>query len=287
MDVLADRLADLGLGAVASLEQAAGGFAAEAFLVRLASGREVFAKTLAQPPGDDVFDVEAEGLTALGDAGLTTPEVVAVGRDVLVLDRLLPRRDEPAAWEQLAHDVAALHAVTAPRHGWHRDGWLGTHRQVNTWEESGHDFFARHRLLRWLPEPRLRAKLDATDRAALERLCDRLPELLPERPASLTHGDLWAQNVLTTRSGRPAVIDPAVSYTWAEVDLSHLWSSPHPSAADCFFDVYAELTGADAGWRERMPLLHLRQLLALVAMFDDDWGSTETVRTLLAPFRTR
>ena len=287
MDVLADRLADLGLGAVGSIERAAGGSAAAAFLVRLESGREVVAKTMAQPPGDDVFDVEAEGLTALGRAGLATPGVVAVDRDVLVLDRLLPRRDEPDAWERLAHDLAALHAVTAPRHGWHRDGWLGTYRQVNTWEDDGHAFFARHRLLRWLPEPRLRAKLDAADRAALQRLCDRLPELLPERPASLTHGDLWAENVLTGPGGRLAVIDPAVSWTWAEVDLSHLWCSPHPPAAARFFDVYAELTGADAGWRERMPLLHLRQSLALVAMFDDDWGSTDTVRTLLAPFRGR
>ena len=36
-----------------------------------------------------------------------------------------------------------------------------------------------------------------------------------------------------------------------------------------------------------MPVLHLRQLLALVAMFDDDWGSTDTVREILAPFRNR
>jgi fructosamine-3-kinase len=286
-DLLVDRLAGVGLAGATSVERVAGGFAAEAALVRLQSGRQVFAKTLAHPPGEDVFTVEAEGLAALRSAGMTTPEVLAIGREVLVLERLRPRRDEAAAWEQLAHDVARLHAVTSPRFGWHRDGWLGTHRQVNTWEDDGHEFFARHRLLRWLPAPRLRAKLDAGDRRALERLCDRLPDLLPVRPASLTHGDLWAQNVLTGPGGRPAVIDPAVSWTWAEVDLSHLWCSPHPPAAERFCAVYAELTGADAGWRERMPLLHLRQLLALVAAFDDDWGSTETVRELLAPFRTR
>lgn len=255
--------------------------------MRLRSGQQVFAKTLDAPPGGDVFEVEAEGLAALRGAGLRTPEVLAVGRDVLVLERLVPRADDRATWEQLAHDLARLHATTSPRHGWHRDGWLGTYRQQNTWEEDGHVFFARYRLLRWLPEPRLRDKLDATDRRALERLCDRLPELLPERPAGLTHGDLWAENVMTTAAGLPAVIDPAVSFTWAEVDLSHLWCSPHPPAADRFFAAYADVTGLDAGWRDRMPLLHLRQLLALVAMFDHDWGSTGTVRGLLAPFRDR
>ncbi|WP_433086214.1 fructosamine kinase family protein [Dactylosporangium sp. CA-052675] len=287
IDLVRDQVAGAGLGEVCAVERAAGGFAAESALVRLQSGREVFAKTLAEPPGEDVFEVEAEGLAALRAAGLATPDVLAVGRRVLVLSRLLPRRDEAAAWERLAHDLARLHAVTSPRFGWHRDGWLGTHRQVNTWEDDGHIFFARHRLLRWLPHPRLRGKLGGPDRRALERLCDRLPELLPERPASLTHGDCWAQNIMATQDGLPAVVDPAVSYTWAEVDLSHLWCSPHPPAAERFFAVYADVTGLDAGWRERMPLLHLRQLLALVAMFDDDWGSTDAVRGLLAPFRDR
>ncbi|WP_433615707.1 fructosamine kinase family protein [Dactylosporangium sp. CA-139114] len=287
IDLVRDQVAGAGLGEVRTVERAAGGFAAEAALVRLRSGREVFAKTLAEPPGEDVFEVEAEGLAALRAAGLATPDVLAVGRGVLVLSRLLPRRDEAGAWERLAHDLARLHAVTSPRFGWHRDGWLGTHRQVNTWEDDGHIFFARHRLLRWLPNPRLRGKLGGPDRRALERLCDRLPELLPERPASLTHGDFWAQNIMTTEDGLPAVVDPAVSWTWAEVDLSHLWCSPHPPAAERLFAVYADVTGLDGGWRERMPLLHLRQMLALVAMFDDDWGSTDAVRGLLAPFRDR
>ncbi|MFF0372543.1 fructosamine kinase family protein [Micromonospora sp. NPDC005087] len=34
---------------------------------------------------------------------------------------------------------------------------------------------------------------------------------LPDRPACLTHGDLWAQNILATPDGQPALIDPAVS----------------------------------------------------------------------------
>ncbi|WP_380165678.1 fructosamine kinase family protein [Jannaschia sp. R86511] len=286
-DSLDERLARVGLGPAVASSPADGGFAAETTFVTLGSGRSAVVKTLAEPPGDDVFDVEAEGLAALRGAGVTTPDVLAVGRDVLVLDRLRPRLDEEQAWERLAHELAGLHAVTSPRFGWPRDGWLGTHRQVNRWEDDGHTFFARHRLLRWLPSPRLRDKLDVRDRRALERLCDRLPELLPARPASLTHGDFWAQNVLSTAAGRPAVIDPAVSWTWAEVDLSHLWCSPHPPAADRFFAVYAELTGLDDGWRERMPLLHLRQTLALVAMFDHDWGATGTARELLAPFRDR
>jgi fructosamine-3-kinase len=140
-------------------------------------------------------------------------------------------------------------------------------------------------VLRWLPEPRVQAKLEASDRAALERLCAALPDLMPARPACLTHGDFWKQNILTTGDGSPAVIDPAVSYMWADVDIAHLWSTPHPSQAQRFFDAYSEVTGAEPGWTDRLSYVQLRQHLALMAMLDDDWGSTDAVRALVAPFR--
>ena len=143
------------------------------------------------------------------------------------------------------------------------------------------------RLLRWLDEPRVYDALGEADRSALERLCGRLPELLPNRPACLTHGDLWAQNILATADGEPAVIDPAVSYMWAEVDLAHLWTTSPPAEADAFFDLYADLTALDRDWRERMPIIQLRQHLAVIAQFDDDWGALDIVRSTLGPFRPR
>ncbi|SES30232.1 Fructosamine kinase [Lentzea xinjiangensis] len=203
-----------------------------------------------------------------------------------MLSVLRERPAEEAFWGQLAHALARLHTSTVhDRFGWERDNWLGRYRQVNMWTTDGHEFFARNRLLRWLPERRVRAALDERDRRALERLCERLADLLPANPACLTHGDLWVQNVLATADGMPAVIDPAVSYTWAEVDLAHLWCSPHPPEAKRFFSTYAELTGLDDDWRARMPLVQLRQSLALIAMFDHDWGAADQVRAILRPFR--
>jgi fructosamine-3-kinase len=285
--LLLDRLREAGLRDVTSVEAATGGVAAVAGTAHRSSGPTVFAKTFAEPPTADVFAAEADGLRALRDlGGAPTPDVLLTAPNLLVLQALRPRVDEVAFWERLAHVVAHLHTSTrGGRFGWERDTWLGRMRQDNTWEGDGHTFFAERRLLRWLPEPRVRAALDAEDRRALERLCAALPELLPERPSCLTHGDLWAQNVLATASGGPALIDPAVSQTWAEVDLSMLWCSPRPPESDRFFAVYAEVTGLDTGWRERMPLLHLRQHLAVVAQYEPDWGHAEQARAVLAPFR--
>ncbi|MEV4132166.1 fructosamine kinase family protein [Dactylosporangium sp. NPDC049742] len=287
--LLLEGLHRAGLRDVDAVEPAGGGLAALAGIATRRGGPPLFVKAFADAPGDDVFETEAEGLAALRElGGLATPDVVLAGRELLVLSVLAPRPHTEAFWERFAHALAGLHTgTTQARFGWHRDNWLGRRRQRNAWDDDGFAFFAQHRLLRWLGEPRVDAALGPADRAALERLCDRLPELLPDRPACLTHGDLWAQNIMATPDGRPAVIDPAVSYTWAEVDLAHVWSTAPPPEARRFFEVYAELTALDAGWPDRMPIIQLRQHLAVLAQFDDDWGAAEHIRATVAPFRTR
>ncbi|MEV4104422.1 fructosamine kinase family protein [Nonomuraea sp. NPDC049649] len=179
--LLLDHLHTAGLTNVVAVEPVTGG------LPRRGDGTSVFVKAFGEPPAADVFTAEAEGLTVLREAGVATPEVILADRDLLVLDVLRPRPGTEAFWERLAHTLAHLHTTTRhARFGWHRDNWLGRRRQVNTWNDDGYEFFARHRLLRWLGERRVREALDVADRAALERLCDRLPELLPARPACLT-----------------------------------------------------------------------------------------------------
>jgi len=284
---LLDCLHRAGIRDVVSVEPATGGLAALAGIATRRAGPPVFVKAFADPADDDVFAAEAEGLTALRElGGVATPDVIRADRELLVLSVLRTRPSSADFWEQFAHALAGLHQSTIhPRFGWHRDNWLGRRRQINTWSDDGFGFFAEHRLLRWLGEPRVEAALDAGDRAALERLCQRLPELLPDRPACLTHGDLWTQNLLATPDGRPALIDPAVSYMWAEVDLAHVWSTSPPPEAHRFFARYAELTALDAGWPARMPIVQLRQHLAVVAQFDHDWGAADQIRATLAPFR--
>lgn len=278
-----------GVLGVVSLEKTSGGLAARAYLARRADGSAVFVKTIPGEPLPGAFAAEAEGLRALSElGGARTPEVLHVDEHVIALEALRPRPAEADFWERLAHVMVRLHSSTqSERFGWEHDGWLGRRRQANTWTEDGFEFFAEHRLLRWLDEVPVLEALGPDYVDALEHLCSRLPELLPAKPASLTHGDFWMQNVLATSGGEPALIDPAVSYTWAEVDLAHVWTTAPPPEAAVFFERYAELTGLDAGWRERMPILQLRQHLAVLAQYGDEWGTGEAVRSTLEPFVRR
>jgi fructosamine-3-kinase len=287
--VLRDELSVLGHGrTVASVRRLDGGSAAGAWLVRFSDGTRAVAKTQADA-ADGLFEIEAEGLKALGTTGhLAVPDVLWVSERLLLLGELPERDDSEASWEAFAVALAGLHRATVhDGFGWDHDGYLGQFRQENQWTMSGHEFFAERRLLRYLREPRVDHALTAADRRALEHFCGRMPEVIPQMPAVLTHGDLWSGNVLGHPDGGLAVIDPAVSYTWAEVDLSMLWSCPRPPASDRFFAVYQELSPSPAGWAERMPLLNLREHLSVAATFDDQVQTVQQIRDTLAPFYRR
>jgi fructosamine-3-kinase len=270
------------LGENAEVVRLTGGVVNAVWLVR-GPEREVVFKT-----GEDVprtlFQVEAEGLAVLREHGLRTPEVLDVGEDWLLLEALTPRpRETDAFWESAGRAIAALHDVRGPRFGWDHDGWLGVLPQRNTWHDDGHAFFAEHRLLRYLDEPKADAVLTADDRSALERLCARLPEIVPAAPPSLTHGDLWHNNVVSTAAGEPVFIDPAVSWTWPDVDLSMMFCGADSPAR--FFDAYHEVRPPDRDWRDRMPVVFLREILSTLAHEGGHRGALDYLREVLRPFR--
>lgn len=281
-----ELLRALGIGDGAALTLLTGGVVNTVWLVDRPGAEDVVLKTTEDVP-DGLFEVEADGLGVLRDrGGLRTPRVLDVGPNWLLLEALSPEPvEEPGLWERAGRAIAALHDVQGERFGWDRDGWLGVLPQHNRWSDDGHAFFAEQRVLRYLGEPKAEALLTAEDRAALERFCARLPEIVPAAPPSLTHGDLWRNNVVAELPmGEPVFIDPAVSWMWPDVDLSMMFSGDDSPAR--FFDAYHEVRPLDPQWRERMPLLNLRELLSTLAHEGDRWGTVGYIREVIRPFRT-
>jgi fructosamine-3-kinase len=266
---------------VRSIQQLTGGYANTAWLLTQTDGSRVVVKvSRTAPPG--LFAVEAAGLDVLRQAGVRTPEVLAVGDRSLALEALNPGvPDTPEFWEAAGRATARLHATSYSAYGWESDGWLGRLPQENGWDDDGHRFFAERRLLRYLGEPLVAEALDGSDRAALERICERLPDLVPAGPPVLTHGDLWHANLIANGAGEPVFIDPAVSWMWAEVDLSMMFCTG--TVPDRFFAAYHELRPPADGWRQRMPLLNLRELLCMVAHFGPG-EQLGRIREILARF---
>jgi fructosamine-3-kinase len=255
-------------------------------LVWLANETPLVVKTADDAP-DGMFAAEAAGLEALSRA-LLTPAVLDAAPRWLVLEALGPCPAGPASgfWSTAGRDIALLHGIAGARFGWDSDGWLGRLPQRNAWTDDGHEFFASRRVLRYLEEPKVDAALEPADRRALERLCDRLPELIPASPPVLTHGDLWRGNIVSA-DGEPAYIDPAVCWMWAETDISMMYCTAQYAAPEAFFAAYNEVRPLEAGWQDRMPILHLREQLSVVAHFGPEPGTMAAIEQTIDPFRAR
>ncbi|MFF0264595.1 fructosamine kinase family protein [Kribbella sp. NPDC004536] len=275
-------LEGLSLGDPISAEPLEGGYASKTFRVRTTRGRSVVVKTQEDVPAD-LYALEADGLDALrAPGGFAVPSVLQVTPTFIVLTDLGTAEPSPTYWQDAGRALALQHRQTADRFGYHRDNYLGVLPQRNPWSTDGHAFFAEHRLLRYLEEPNCHNQLPFDVRRRLERVANRLGELIPPQPPSLLHGDLWHGNLLPSPSGGPAMIDPAVYYGWPEADLATLLIYGHLS--ESLFTAYEEIHPLTPGWRDRLPLLHLRELLCITAHTPDVPDTVSEISTILKDF---
>lgn len=263
-----------GVGEVSDARRLTGGDIHTTWLVTRTDGSRVVVKTTKDVPAD-MFELEAEGLAAIAATGaMAAPRVLAVSATHLVIEAFVPRHPKDPQplhfWERAGRALAGMHKTRGDQFGWHRDGYLGTLPQHNAWSQDGYAYYAEHRILRYLPEPGVQAFLDSNQRAAIERICDRLPELVPPMPPVLTHGDLATGNILATPDGEAALIDPAASFGWPEVDVSMIYFQRGDLVPNRYFAAYQEVSPLEPGWQDRAPLIHLRELLSLLAHFPDN-----------------
>lgn len=245
-----------------------GGDIARAYRVELDDGRSVFVKTL--PDAHDMFTAEAAGLRWLAEPrAIRIPEVLGVGTSkapFLALqwtDRGRPRSDHD---DLLGRGLAELHRCGAPGFGLDHDNWIGSLPQANGPRRDWPTFYRERRLQPLIERASSRGLLDAKARPTLERVCDRLEDLVgpPEAPARL-HGDLWSGNAMVGPEGEPVLIDPAVYGGHREVDLAMM--KLFGGFSSRVFEAYDEAHPLDPSWTDRVALYQLYPLLVHVNLF--------------------
>lgn len=254
-----------GGGQVTARQAVGGGCIHHGQRLSTASGASFFLKTNAHVP-PDLFTSEAQGLQALAAAGaLRLPAVHLAGPDFILLEDLAPAPPAADYWERFGRQLAALHAHTGERFGFHADNYLGSTPQPNRWTADGYAFFAEQRLLFQARLAQRSGLLSSAEVDQVARLAQRLPELIPPQPASLIHGDLWSGNALADNRGGPAVIDPAAHYGWAEAELG--MTALFGGFPERFYQAYQEARPCPPGWRERLPIYNLYHVLNHVNLF--------------------
>jgi fructosamine-3-kinase len=237
--------------------------------VSFTSGDPVVLKFNAHAPAD-FFVREAAGLALLADGGgPPVPEVLAFGATFLLLADVSEVDPGPEAWPHFGRALAALHDRCATYFGLPYDNYIGLTPQDNTLTDDGHAFFVERRLLPQAETAHTRGLLRSEHRRQLDRLIDRLPNLIPPQPAGLLHGDLWSGNVIAGPGGKLWLVDPAVYYGWAEADLA--MTMLFSSFPQTFYRAYGDARPLAPGWRERLPIYNLYHLLNHLNLFGSSY----------------
>lgn len=269
-----------GYGSIISSRAVGGGCINHGMILHAEAGQSFFLKTNQTTPAD-MFTREAEGLQALQvDGGPVIPEPYLFARDFILMQDLAPADRGKDFWPELGRRLAVLHTQTNDRFGFPHDNYIGSTPQPNPRVENGFTFFGEQRLLYMAKLAQSRNLLKNPDFFKVESLVSRLADLVPGQPASLIHGDLWSGNITADFRGKPAIIDPAAHYGWAEADLAMMTlfgSFPEECIA-----AYQEVRPLDPGYRRRFPIYNLYHLLNHLYIFGR--GYLDQVQSILRRF---
>ncbi len=257
---------------VDSAEPVGGGCIHDCYKVEI-SGRAFFLKANDLSQADN-FATEADGLTALRNAGLPAPEPIAhgtAGGAAYLLLEFLSLRGK-GDFAALARMLADAHRKPGPRFGWSRDNYIGATAQANGWCEDWAEFWRERRLK---PQIEL-AKRNGFDLPVLN-VFDLLEGHQPQ--PSLLHGDLWGGNAGFTAEG-PVVFDPAVYYGDREADLA--MTELFGGFPREFYEAYEKTYPLDAGYGRRKHLYNLYHLLNHLNLFGAGYlGQVQQTLSLL------
>lgn len=246
-----------------------GGSIADSSVVTTASGQRFFLK---QGFDNDMFLREAEGLRELAKPGvLKVPEVIEADRDFLLLSYVEQGPKPSDFFEQFGQQLAEMHRYSSKEIGFRHNNFIGSTPQINVAAElEVHDWAAFYWNKRLLFQYRLCEKNGYANeqlRSLFSRLELVYPSLLQgsEEPSSLLHGDLWAGNYLSDKSGDPVLIDPAVYYGHREADLG--MTRLFGGFTNVFYESYRQTYPLKPGYEEREPLYILYHVLNHLNLF--------------------
>ena len=215
----------------------------------------------------EMFEKESKGLKLLSQSKFIVPKTKAVGTfekyDYLILEYIPTSKS--INWEIFGENLGHLHLLSTAQFGLDHDNYIGSLKQQNTLENNWFDFYSNHRLLELTSLARDQQLLDRKDCIAIETICGILQEIIPGCNPSLLHGDLWSGNLLATKTGAPALIDPAVYYGHPEMDWAMLGLfGGFPIIS---FEKYQEIYPLEKGFEKRKEIHQLYPLLVHLILF--------------------
>lgn len=261
---------------ITSQRGVSGGSINQAAKIILSDGKSCFLKwnTSADP---QMFAAEEKGLELLAsaDTELRIPDVFATGQTengtgFLVQEFITEGNSQPESAQQFGQGLARLHRHHKDQFGLDHDNYIGRLPQSNTHHESWTDFFIHERMNPQLKMATDSGKIGSQTVACFESMYKQLPNIFPEEPPSLLHGDLWGGNYFYDDGGNATIYDPAVYYGHREIELAftHLFGGFSTS----FYRAYEEISPLKADFSNRKDLYNLYPLLVHTNLFGGSYA---------------
>ncbi|MEE3148812.1 MAG: fructosamine kinase family protein [Bacteroidota bacterium] len=220
----------------------------------------------------EMFSLEKLGLESLAQSkSFIILEVLGVGtfetKSYLLLEHIESGKPSVDFDEIFANNLAKMHQTTSA-FGFQKDNYIGSLPQYNTEEASAADFYIKQRLM---PQFKMAADRGYTFED-VDLLYKSIPDLIPDEPAALIHGDLWGGNFMVNSDGNPVLIDPATCYAPREMDLAMM--RLFGGFNENIFITYHEVFPLCEGWKARIKLWQLYYILVHVNLFGAHYYNT-------------
>ena len=261
---------------IISSQQVSGGSINQAAKVTLGDKTSCFLKwNISADP--HMFIVEEKGLELLksADTNLRIPSVLATGQTdegtgFFLQQFISEGRAQPNSASDFGRGLAQLHKHHNETYGLDHDNFIGRLPQSNTPHENWIDFFIQERMKPQLQMATDSGKLGSDTASSFKRMYKKLPDIFPDEPPSLLHGDLWGGNYFFDQEGKATIYDPAVYYGHREIELAftHLFGG-FPTN---FYDAYEEAYPLSSGFSQRKDIYNLYPLLVHTNLFGGSYA---------------
>ncbi|WMN06416.1 fructosamine kinase family protein [Marivirga arenosa] len=219
---------------------------------------------------EGIIEKEVEALNAIDNLNcIATPQIICFkklnGYEILILEFINSGIKSHQSWENFGRQLANMHKEPAPFYGWEENNFIGALEQSNKPQDNFRDFFIHQRLSPQLGLAKKKNLLSRNELKLFDKLFLNLPSILPDTKPSLVHGDLWSGNFIIGENDRPYLIDPAVHYSFREIDLAftHLFGGFDST----FYDSYQNQYRLEPNFNERIDLYNLYPLLVHLNLF--------------------
>ena len=214
-----------------------------------------------------LFEKEKQGLELLSKSTFVVPKPIKTDSidnlQYLIMDYI--EQGSELNWAVFGEKLAQLHQIQEKYFGLDHNNYIGSLKQINQECGAWSEFYTNHRLIALTAKARDQGLFEKKHCNWVEKLCQRLDELIPACRPSLIHGDLWSGNLLIDTSGHPVLIDPAVYYGHPEMDWAMLsLFGSYPVEA---LDHYQNLHPLEKGLNERKDIHQLHPLMVHLILF--------------------